>query len=815
MRIVRFISVALLTFLVLFLMNRVAVINNTAIPPLGKLLDPVNGFWINAEKDLPRIRKSVISEHLHGEVTVKYDERWVPHIFTTDTRDAYFAQGYVTAAHRLWQMEFQTHAAAGRLSEILYHTAGDRVLQVDRLMRRNGLKRAAEKSLEAFERDPEANMIVTAYTEGVNAYVESLRYRDFPVEFKLLDYRPEKWSKLKSALLLKYMAHMLTGESDDIALTAQLNQYGADFVNLFYPDFPADLSDPIVPSGTSFESDPALQKAQAVDSASVPAVSVSRFPFPKIPEGYGSNNWAVSGEKTKTGKPMLANDPHLQLNFPSIWFEMQLSSPDFNVYGVTLPGAPAVIIGFNNAIAWGVTNGTRDVKDWYKLKFKDADRKQYLVDGKWEDVVLERDTFYLRGESEPFIDEVIHTRFGTVIYDKGMSTDESAADLACTWIAEEPANELFTFVKLNRAKTYADYTEALTHFNCPAQNFIFASRSGDIAIWQQGGLYAHTPGQGRFVQEGTSSASIWNKKVAPAYTPHVKNPLRGFVSSANQHPTDSIYPYYYNGRFEYFRNRRINAELTRLSQITAEDMMRLQNDNYNLIAAEALPFLLESLNERNAGKAYAVQAGKWNYMNDADLEGPAIFESWWKNVEKLMFEELINPEKEFQIPQQYNIIRVMKKNPDHAIFDYVPTSDKKETVPDLVNMAFEKTCMELDSIRSAGKPLNWAAYKQTSVQHLLFTLKPFGRFDIPIGGGKHIVNACAERWGPSWRMIVSLEDDVKAYGVYPGGQSGNPGSRYYDNFIDRWAEGKYYSLWFMSSEEDGRNPVLFTQKMYK
>lgn len=802
------------TFFVLYSMNRVAVVNQTAIPPLGKLLDPVNGFWANAEKELPRLRKVIKSADLRGEVVVKYDERWVPHIFATDSRDAYFAQGYVTAAHRLWQMEFQTHAAAGRLSEILYHTAGEKVLQVDRLMRRNGLKRAAEKSLEAFERDPEANTIITAYTQGVNAYIESLSYRDLPVEYKLLDYKPEKWTKMKCALLLKYMAHMLTGASDDIALTAQLNTYGTGFVNLFYPDFPDDLSDPIIPSGTPFEKDPALQPASP-PADSVPTVSVSRFPFPKIPEGYGSNNWAVSGEKTKTGRPILANDPHLQLNFPSIWFEMQLCSPDFNVYGVTLPGAPSVIIGFNNYIAWGVTNGTREVKDWYKLKFKDESRKQYLVDGKWEDVTVRRDTFFLRGEKAPYIDEVIHTRFGTVIYDRGMSADESAADLACTWIAEEPSNELFTFVKLNRAKNYDDYAAALTHFNCPAQNFVFASRNGDIAIWQQGGLYAHKPGQGRFVQDGTVSENLWSQKVSPAYTPNVKNPARGFVSSANQHPTDSTYPYYYNGRFEYFRNRRINAELTRLSGITVNDMMRLQNDNYNLIAAEALPFMLEALNKQNSSHAYALIAAKWNFMNDADLEGPSIFEAWWRNLEEFMFEELVNPQKEYQIPQQYNIIRVMKRIPDHPIFDYSPTSDKKETVPDLVNMAFEKAVKQLDSLKAAGKPLNWAAYKQTSVQHLLFTLKPFGRFNIPIGGGKHIVNACAERWGPSWRMIVSLEDAIKAYGVYPGGQSGNPGSRFYDNFIDRWAAGEYYTLWFMISQDDTRNKVLFTQKMYK
>lgn len=812
MKLLKLILLTLLTFVVIYFLNGTLVINGSPIPPLGKLLDPVNGFWANAEKEMPVLKKTVHADQLKGEVTIRYDERWVPHIFATDRRDVYFAQGYVTAAHRLWQMEFQTHAAAGRLSEILYHTAGDRVLKVDRLMRRNGLKRAAEASLAAFEQDPEANLIVTAYTEGVNAYIESLSYRNYPVEYKILDYKPEKWTKLKCALLLKYMAHMLTGESDDIALTHQVNKYGKDFVNLFYPDFPTDMTDPIVPAGTVFEQDPVwLPKADTVASDSIPQVAVNRLPFEKTPEGYGSNNWAVAGSKTKSGAPILCNDPHLALNFPSIWFEMQLSCPDFNVYGVTLPGAPAVIIGFNDSISWGVTNGTRDVKDWYKVKFKDASRTEYWVDGKWEKSMILKDTFALRGESRPYVDEVVLTRFGTVIYDKGLTEDTSAQDLACTWIASETSNELFTFVKLNRAKNYEEYAEALTYFNCPAQNFVFASKAGDVALWQQGGLYAHGKEQGKYVQDGTHSENSWSKKVAPAYTPHVKNPERGFVSSANQHPTDSLYPYYYNGRFEYYRNRRINAELTRLSGVTPQDMMKLQNDNYNLIAAEALPYMLE--HSKAGTQKYRDILKNWNYFNDADQAGPVVFQEWWDQFMQVAFEELFIDNLDNQIPQQYNVIRVMKAQPEHFIFDYALT-DKKENVYDLFDLSLKASCERLDSLQGTGLALTWADYKGTSVQHLLFTLKPFGRFNIPIGGGKNIVNACANRWGPSWRMVVSLEKDVKAYAVYPGGQSGNPGSRFYDNFLDKWAAGEYFELWYMKTADEERKPVLFTQKLF-
>lgn len=813
MKLIKLILVSSLTLALLYLFNRVMVVNNNALPPLGKILDPVNGFWANAEKDIPRLKKAIRSDKLKGEVTVKYDERWVPHIFTTDTRDAYFVQGYITAAHRLWQMEFQTHAASGRLSEILYHSLGDKVLKNDRFMRRNGLLRSAQATLDAFESDPEANMIVTAYTEGVNAYIESLSYKDYPVEYKLLDYKPEKWSKLKCALLLKYMAHMLTGESEDVALTNQLNQYGMDFVNLFYPDFPSDLADPIIPAGTVYEKDPGMAaKTDTLSTDTSMQISASISPFEKLPEGLGSNNWAVAGSKTATGAPMLCNDPHLQLNFPSIWFEMQITTPDYNVYGVTLPGAPAVIIGFNDYISWGVTNGTREVKDWYKVQFNDT-RTEYLVDGVWEKAVIQKDTFYLRGEKEPFVDEIIHTRFGTVVFDQGMKADNSSDNLVCRWIAEEVSNEMFTFVKLNRARNYEDYADALKHFNCPAQNFVFASKTGDIAIWQQGGLYPFEKGQGRFVQDGSLSQNLWTEKINPDYTPHIKNPERGFVSSANQHPTDAAYPYYYNGRFEYFRNRRINAELTRLSNISIKDMMTLQNDNYNLIAAEALPVILPYLNEKAKKSEYTALLKTWNFFNDAGQEAPSVFQAWWDQVMEMMFEELKNNEKEYIIPQQYNVIRAMKTHPDHVIYDDVRTP-KKENLSDIINLAFEKSAAELDSVKAVKGNLQWANYKETSVQHLLFTLKPFSRFNIPIGGGKSIVNACADRWGPSWRMVVSLEKETKAYGVYPGGQSGNPGSRFYDNMIDTWAAGEYFELWVMKSENDEKGKVLFTQMFF-
>ncbi|MBW7936753.1 MAG: penicillin acylase family protein, partial [Flavobacteriales bacterium] len=313
------------------------------IPPAGKFLNPFSGFWANAEPAKPVIKESLSIAGLQDEVTVVYDDRLVPHIFAKNAHDLFFAQGYITATNRLWQMEFQTHFAAGRVSEIV----GEKTLELDRMQRRKGLMYAAELTVEAFDSDTLAKDILESYSDGVNAYISSLTYKTLPLEYKLLNYYPEPWSKLKSALLLKYMADMLTGKSMDIELSNAISLLGEEITELIYPDFPDTLIDPIVPVGTTFP-----HTDIHLDTPSVIGIHQHyNVESEKTSDNIGSNNWAVSGSKTKTGAPILCNDPHLQLNLPSIWYEIQLSMPDYNVYGVSLPGSPAVIIGFNNDIA--------------------------------------------------------------------------------------------------------------------------------------------------------------------------------------------------------------------------------------------------------------------------------------------------------------------------------------------------------------------------------------------------------------------------------------------------------------------------------
>ncbi|MCH9008453.1 penicillin acylase family protein, partial [candidate division KSB1 bacterium] len=360
MRLLKFAASAACMVLLIFLLNnRIGL-----LPPLGKFLDPFHGFWQNAETANTPVEKQLTLPDLDAPITILYDDRSVPHIFAENDHDLYFAQGYLTARDRLWQMGFQTRAAAGRLSEVL----GRRTLAYDRFQRRIGMTYGARNALKAMAADSVVRRIIHAYTAGVNAYIQTLTPETYPVEYKILDYAPEEWTPLKCALLLKYMAWMLTGRSTDLKITNTLARFGAAVVHDLFPEYPENM-DAVIPAGTPWRFDPV--KVEKPDSGFLPRAVRAGLQF-EPHSGNGSNNWVVSGKKTISGFPLLANDPHLGLSLPSIWYEVQLINPSVNVYGVSLPGVPNVIVGFNEKIAWGVTNAGADVMDWYEIKFQDA-----------------------------------------------------------------------------------------------------------------------------------------------------------------------------------------------------------------------------------------------------------------------------------------------------------------------------------------------------------------------------------------------------------------------------------------------------------
>lgn len=781
------------------------------LPPLGPLLSPSHGFWKNAEAADHDFGLDLQHPYLKGKVDVYLDERLVPHIFAESDRDAYFAQGYLHAKFRLWQMEFQTHAAAGRLCELFGEKLGSTsILDLrDRHFRRLGMVYAAEQSLQLMMQHPEMKEALEAYTEGANAYISKLSSADYPLEYKLLNYAPELWTPLKTALFLKYMSYDLARDFDDIEATNLRNHLGINLYEKVFPVMPDSL-DPILPKGTRFGIEaPRPARPAGADTAYAPpllpasGISVN-LPMDHRHPDVGSNNWVVGGSKTASGRPILCNDPHLGLNLPSLWFETQLHLPGYNAYGVNFPGAPGIVIGFNDSIAWGVTNAMRDVMDFYEVQFEDSTMNRYLYNGAWVATEWRHETYKIKDQAD-FKDKIAMTVWGPVMYDAtyGSPNSDNKA-IAVRWAAHDPSMEMKTFMLLNRARNYDDYLAAIQHFRCPGQNFVFASKTNDIAWWQQAAFPARWRRQGDFVMPGWDSTYRWQYTIAQEHNIHMVNPERGFVSSANQLPADTLYPYYLGGIHDVYRGKIINRMLAGMQGVTVPDMERMLANNYNIFGEMVRPVLLNHVQRTNlsAEEANRVeQLANWNLQSDIGEAGPVILDLWWREVERAIWKDnLVRPDSlPVAFPQTHTLVEALLRDTAFYFVDNIQTP-QKESLSDIVTQALKTVAPQLN-----GLPATWGAYKATSVRHLLhMSLPAFSRQQLPIGGGRYIINATTETHGPSWRMIVHLSDDTEAYGVYPGGQSGNPGSHFYDMFVDSWAEGKFYPLRVAKTEADAK-----------
>jgi penicillin amidase len=768
------------------------------IPPLAPLLDPFHGFWPNSQSEDELAQKELKLHHLSAPVTVVYDQHLIPHIFAENEADLYRAQGYVTAQHRLWQMDFQTMAAAGRISEIV----GPLALDLDRITRRKGLAYGAELGLKHLqENDPQTYALAEAYADGVNQYIDQLDAAQLPVEYKILNYRPEHWSAFKSLLLLKYMSDMLVGDRD-LEYSNLRKILGQEMLDKLFPAYPSQL-DPVIESGKLWEFEAlAISKP---DSILYPADPLVIDPLPQPAEGAGSNNWAVSGSKTKNGKPILANDPHLGLNLPSLWYSMQLTTPEHSAKGATLPGALGIISGFNENIAWGVTNATKDARDWYKITFQDDTRKAYKYGDEWKKTDFRIEEIKINGQ-KVFLDTVVYTHYGPVVYDRSFGSDRQDVNFALKWTVHMGSNEQKTFMELNKAKNHADYNEALNYYVAPAQNFVFASKSGDIAMRIQGKFPLKWESQGKFFMDGADPRMEWQGYIPNEHNPSTLNPERGFVSSANQHPTDQTYPYYvFDNSYEHYRNRRLNGKLSEMSAITVDDMKALQFDDYYTLASEALPVLMNLLTESTItdpkGLGYLAELKSWDFYADPNQKAPTLFHIWWDETFQHIWKEWKDFGAPVVKPNYFRTVELLANDSVGVVFDLKET-EQVEKAKDHVKAGFEMMLTKMKKWETEEGDYAWAAYKRTSIQHLVPQFSSFSVKNVYTGGGSGILNATSGRNGASWRLVVELGEEMNAFGIYPGGQSGNPGSKFYSNFIPIWANGEYVDFKFRTQDQE-------------
>lgn len=806
MKYIRFLFWALLTIFACDFFNNPFKAGDTPVPALGKLLNPFSGFWQNAESS-DYSNQTLTLQGNDGDIEILFDKRMVPHIYAQSLEDALFAQGYVEAYHRLFQMDISTRFPSGRLSEVL----GESLLETDRSQRRLGLGYAADNAVKGWKKFPAELKGVEKYVDGINALISSLDAKNLPFEYKLLNFKPEPWTMTKSALMLKAMSYDLCSYEEDVAFTNALKYFGPENFEAIYPERnPKD--DPIIPTQENWKTFRDYE-----DISHINLLEGDNY-FKDIlrkrsPDGIGSNNWAVAGSKTASGKPLLASDPHLGLSLPSIWYEIHITTPEFSSYGVTILGMPGIMIGFNQNIAWGETNVGHDVMDWYKIKWLNAEKTKYELDGKVKDITYRIETMNVKGKSDPVIDSVKYTVWGPV----AATDDKNHQDMALHWLPHDIPDmpEFRVFVDAMRSKDYDEFLQNTGHFIAPAQNFVFASATGDIALRVNGRLPKKTDiGDGRFVEDGSLSSSGWPGFIDRDQNPQMLNPERGFVGSANQFSASPDYPYYYHGSFEGYRGRMVNRLLGNGEEFTVDDMKSMQANTFNIRAEESLPNMLATLDAKHKSNDYISQLEKWDYHFDREMIEPTVFSIWFSEFKKLLWDEVysINDSIQVPYPDNWHTSYIIMEDSLNAFFDKIST-EKIETIEDISLESFELALERLEKVESKYGTLAWGQVRKTSIDHPT-QIPALSATDVIVDGSGDALNANNPGFGPSWRMVVDFANDYpEVQAIYPGGQSGNPGSPFYKNMIEKWSNNQYDTIIFPRTKADLEGQTLFTIKM--
>jgi penicillin amidase len=747
-------------------------------------------------RPFPQVSGTVRLQGLQAEVQVVRDRWGIPHIFAQNERDLFFAQGYVHAQDRLWQMDLSRRVASGRLSEIF----GEVTLDTDRFFRTLGLRRVAEEEVRLL--DPSQREILEAYSAGVNAYIATHRGR-LPLEFVLLRYAPEPWTPADSIVFGKLMAWVLGGNwRAELLRAALIARFGEEGARRLLPPYP-EGAPTIVPQE-------ALGFYQALDLKALAAL-----PGPLAPVGVGSNNWVVAGSRTATGAPLLANDPHLEGQMPSIWYEAHLSGGRFDVIGATFPGVPGVIIGHNRNIAWGVTNAGPDVQDLYLEQLHPNDPTKYLFRGKWEPLRIIREEIRVKGRSEPVVEVVRLTRHGPILNNV---VEGLPGYVALQWTALQPNRLYEAVIGINLARDWQEFREALRKWAVPSQNFVYADTRGNIGYQMPGLVPIRAKGNGLVPVPGWTGEYEWVGFIPFEELPSRFNPRRGYIVTANNRVPPPGYRYFIAAEWDPgFRARRIEQLLTEKGKLGIQDFQRIQLDVQSLVAQEVLP-VLGNLRPRDpkAQRALELLRG-WDGRLAPESTAAAVFEAFLTTLPDALFQEVLGKEvydmyrKAYwlRVPATLNLLR----DPGSGWWQ----GDRGKVLEKALVAAYE----ELEErLGRDPKRWRWGTLHQPRFTH------PLGRVPVltwifnttppPTGGDGFTVNnggydpdkPFRQTIVASYRQILDLADWDRSLAMHTTGQSGLPLHKHYRDFAPMWAKGEYHPLLFsrarIEAEMEGR-----------
>ncbi|WP_391117950.1 penicillin acylase family protein [Psychrobacillus sp. L3] len=760
----------------------------------------VIGLNMYLSNSKPIIKGSLTLNALDADVKVVRDEYGVPHIKATSDADLYRAQGFVQAQDRLFQMDLARRQASGKLSEVV----GEAAVNTDKFFRTFSLRDAAERSYDGY--NVEAKEVLKRYAEGVNEFIAfAKKDGELSYEFKLLGYEPEEWTPIDSLTIGKYMAYDLGGNWSSLAIRHwALNVLGEDKAKELFIKYP--------------EGAPAIVEANLNNRVNVSGY----FDASVLPKEFnGSNNWVVSGEKTESGLPLLADDPHLGLSTPSIWYQMHLESPKQNVSGVIFAGIPGIILGHNEDVAWGVTNVGPDVQDLYIETPNPDDRTQFLYDGKWEQAKVRNEPIKVKGHQDvPF--EVVVTRNGPIISDVLFKEEEASALFSMQWTALEQTLELQAILKMNKSSNWDEFEVALEDFHAPAQNFVFAAKDGTIAYKANGRIPIRKSGDGQLPVPGDSAQYGWKGYVPYNELPTVVNPKEGFIATANNQVIDESYPYHITDFWaQSYRYERIAEVLESKSNLTKEDMMNLQMDQTNLYAREFLTEMLGSVEklDRNAEyKNIITLLTDWDQVDDKDQVAPLVFHKWIKELPNVLLEDEMPEDIYDMFPGKGNISdQFLRKGYKDEASTWL---DEYGGVDKWVYDSFVKAISDIkDEFGANEKKWKWGDFHQLTFDHPLSGASPILAYllnpkSVPIGGSNITVQAAAfgddgrVDHGASWRFVADLADLSQAYHIVGPGQVGHVKSKWYHDQVMDWAEGNYHTTLMDGAINNGSELIL-------
>ena len=782
-------------------------------PPLGPFLDPANGVWSLARSAEFPARAQAILPGLSAPVRVLYDDRGVPHVFAATETDAWRAQGYLVARDRLFQMELQTRAAAGTLSELL----GARAVEADRADRRRGFPWAAERSMAALDSGALIARAARAYAEGVDAWIDGLDRAGLPLEYRLLAARPARWRPIDTFYLFLQMAYTLAWEDHTLEKLQVRGLVGAAAAEALFPRN-SPIQEPIQPNGEAAPRYDFLRPFPAPGAPDTAALLAARERAaedlalgwnPRRPgegDAIGSNNWVVAPRRTAAGYALLAGDPHLELSLPSVWYEIHLhvaAGPD--VAGVTFPGAPGVIIGFNRDVAWSFTNTGADVRDHYQETVDDSLRPtRYLLDSAWRP--LESRIEIVRGRRGEALaaDTVRFTHRGPLARQGGRW-------LSMRWTPFEARGPGEEFLRLDRARSVQEWLDGWRDYVAAAQNGVVADRSGSVAIRSTGKYPVRPAGRGDALQDGSRSASDWTGFLPLDAYPFARDPQQGYLASANQQPVDPrANPHYFGvDWYSPWRALRINQLLRADSAVTPDAMRRYQGDAGSARADAFVPVLLAAAQGDPSLSDAATLLAEWDRSYRRESRGAVLFEAVMAVLGPLVWDELIPPERRTDsaalpvtLPEEAVLLELVADSAS-AWWDLrnTPAVERRDAVlAQALRLGLARTLR--DHGPAVGPGWRWENAHHANLYHLL-RLPALSALGLSVQGGTSTLSPSPGRGthGASWRMVVELGSAVRAWATYPGGQSGNPASARYLDRLPRWLAGQLDTVLFPERPE--------------